>query len=352
MLPPLTLRYLKEFTDDTGLLQHAKYLMPDRREGYSTDDNARALVVVSRYYDLKRSKEALRLAKIYLSFLYYMHMEGGMFYNKLSYDRQHKWDTSEDCYGRAIWGCASLYASKMPEKLRLAAKELLDISLGSARSLKSPRSIAITVLGLYDYYSKVKEENILKLIEELAWRLVELYNNTASESWKWFEDIMAYENARLPQALFLAYDIVREKTFLDVAKESFRFLSKVTIINGIFWPIGNRGWYKRGGMRALYDQQPVEAGAMVETAITAFRITRRRDYLRIAKVALEWYLGRNSARVRIYDNENGGCYDGITPWGLNYNQGAESALSFLLARLEIERAKIKLHIPKIMLKAT
>ena len=350
MLPPLTLKYLKEFTDDTGLLQHAKYFVPDRKEGYSTDDNARALVVVAKYYDLRPSEIAKRLARTYLSFLCYMHRDDGLFYNKLSYDRQHRWDVSEDCYGRAIWGCASLFASKMPEKLKLAAKELLETSLKPIDSLKSPRGMAMTIIGLYEYYQITHDSRIAEYIERLAWRLVELYDSVADSSWRWFEDIVAYENARLPQALFLAYDVTKELRFLEVARESFEFLSKITIVDGIFWPIGNRGWYRRGGPRALYDQQPVEAGAMVETALSGFKVAKDERYLKIARIAMEWYLGRNSIRRSIYDKESGGCYDGITPNGLNYNQGAEAALSFLLARLEYERLKLKLHTPRAILR--
>ncbi len=343
MLPPLTLKYLKEFTDDTGLLQHAKYFVPDRKEGYSTDDNARALVVVSKYYNMHPIESITRLARTYLSFLYYMHRSDGLFYNKLSYDRQHRWDISDESYGRAIWGCASLYSSKMPDKLRLPARELINSSLNAVNNLQAPRGMAFTIMGLYEFFFTTKEERILEIIKRLAWKLVELYDNISDKSWKWFENILTYENARLPQALFLAYDIIKERRFLEVATETFEFLCKVTIIKGIFWPIGNRGWYIRNGPRSLYDQQPVEAGSMVEAAITGFKVTGRQEYIEIARIAMEWYLGRNSIRVKLYDEESGGCYDGITPHGLNYNQGAESALSFLLARLKFEEVPLKIR---------
>ncbi|MCD6510512.1 MAG: glycosyltransferase [Thermoprotei archaeon] len=342
MLPPLTLRYLEEFTDDTGLFQHAKYSVPDRRKGYSTDDNARALIVVSKHYDVYGWEVSIRLARIYLSFLYYMQRKDGFFYNKLSYDRQRKWDVNDDSYGRSMWGCAALYSSHMPDKLRLLAKELLDSSLKAVKRLRAPRGMAFTILALHEYHSKVGDEGITELISRLAWNLVELYEGISDDSWKWFEDVMTYENARLPQALFLAYDATRERRFLEVATESFDFLCKVTLVNGMFWPIGNRGWYKRGGLRALYDQQPVEAGSMVEAALTGFEVTGKEKYIKIAKIAMEWYLGRNSARLKLYDEETGGCYDGINPYGLNFNQGAESALSYLLARLKFEEVQVKL----------
>ncbi len=339
MYPPLTLRYLWELTDDTGLLQHAKYCVPDRREGYATDDNARALVVVSKYFALSRSRRVMRLAKIYLSFLHYMQRDDGSFYNKLSYDRLHKWDTSEDCYGRAIWGCSAVYASPLPLELRRCAKEMLDRALSSVHRIRAPRGVAFTIIGLCELWKSFHDERVADLVERLASYLVELYESVADEGWRWFEEIITYENARLPQALFEAYLVTGETQFLKVACEAFDFLKELTIVNGVFWPIGNRGWYQKGGERALYDQQPVEAGSMVESSLSAFEATRDPKYLKVASVAMEWYFGRNSLRVNLYDEESGGCFDGITPEGLNYNMGAEATLSYLLARLKLEQAR-------------
>lgn len=341
MLPPLTLRYLQELTDDTGLLQHAKYSVPDRREGYSTDDNARALIVVSEYFELRRDRNALRLARIYLSFLHYMQLDNGSFYNKLSYDRLKRWDLSEDCYGRAMWGCGTLYASKMPLDLRRCAKEMFNLGLRNIRNLKAPRAIAFTILGLYEYWKKSRDSQVLDLIRKLAWYLVELYQVTADDDWKWFENIITYENARLPQALFIAYMVTRNREFKDVAIQSFKFLKELMVVNGMFWPIGNKGWYHRGGIRALYDQQPVEAGCMVEASLTGFEATRESDYLKTAIIAFEWYLGRNSLGVKVYNERSGACYDGITPRGLNYNMGAEATLSYLMARIRLEKLGLR-----------
>ncbi len=336
------LRNLREFTDDTGLFQHAKYSVPDRKLGYSTDDNARALVVVSKHYNLYGLESSVRLAKVYLSFLYYMHREDGFFYNKLSYDRIRKWDLSEDTYGRSLWGCASLFSSRMPEDLRLLAKELLDNSLKIADRLKALRGIAFTIIALHEYHSRANNKETVNMVGKLAQKITDAYEKASDGSWKWFEDLMTYENARLPQALFLAYDVTQERSFLKVAEESFNFLCKATLVNGIFWPIGNRGWYMRGGIKALYDQQPVEAGSMAEAALDAFKITNEIKYLEIAKVAMKWFFGKNSAGLKVYDEGTGRCYDGITPHGLNLNQGAESMLSYMLAKLKFE--EIEAHL--------
>lgn len=337
------LRNLREFTDDTGLFQHAKYSVPNRKLGYSTDDNARALIIASKHYSLYGSGFSVRLARTYLSFLHYMHREDGLFYNKLSYDRLRKWDLSEDTYGRSLWGCASLYSSHMPEDLRLLAKELLDSSLKAAERLRAPRGMAFTIMALHKYHSEVENrEIIMDLMGKLARKIMDLYTEFSDDSWRWFENLMTYENARLPQALFLAYDVTREKSLLKVAAESFDFLCKTTLVNGVFWPIGNRGWYVRGGPRALYDQQPVEAGSMTEAALDAFIITGERKYLEIAKTAMKWFFGKNSAGLKVYDERTGRCYDGITPYGLNLNQGAESMLSYMLAKLKFEEAEAHL----------
>ena len=333
----LMLKNLRESTDDVGLFQHSKYSVPDRRLGYSTDDNARALIVVAKHYDLYGLDSSIRLAKIYLSFLHYMHRKDGLFYNKLSYDRSRKWDLSEDTYGRSLWGCAALYASHIPDDLRLLAKELLDNSLKAIKKLNAPRGIAFTILALHEYYPIAdNKEAISNFVEKLAQKIADLYERVSDDSWKWFENSMTYENARLPQAMFLAYDITGREKFLDIAIDSFDFLCKSTVTNGNFWPIGNRGWYVRGGSKALYDQQPVEAGGMVEAALDAFKITDERKYLEIARIAMRWFLGKNSAGLKIYDEKTGRCYDGITPCGLNLNRGAESMLSYMLAKLKIE----------------
>lgn len=343
MSSQLMLRNLREFTDDTGLFQHAKYSVPDRRLGYSTDDNARALVIVSKCYNIYGLEFSVRLAKTYLGFLYYMHRKDGFFYNKLSYDRLRKWDKSEDTYGRSLWGCASLYSSRMPDDLRLLAKELLDASLKVTDKLKALRGMALTIIALHEYHYKANNKDAINdLVKKLAHKMMEAYDKSSDSSWRWFEDLMTYENARLPQALFLAYNITGEKDFLKVALESFDFLCKATLVNGIFWPVGNRGWYPRGKSKALYDQQPVEAGSMSEAALDAFMITNERKYLEIAKTAMKWFFGKNSIGVKVYDEKTGRCYDGITPHGLNLNQGAESMLSYMLAKLKFEETEAKL----------
>jgi hypothetical protein len=168
-------------------------------------------------------------------------------------------------------------------------------------------------------------------LQEIADSLVELYNGNRVSDWEWFEDILSYDNARLSQALLVAYESTRKQVYLDVAEESLRFLTKVTTINGTYVPIGNQGWYVKGARRAFYDQQPIEAGGMVEVTTLAYRLTRSESYEPAIRQALGWFFGLNTKMVKLYDESTGACSDGINEAGLNENQGAESTLAFLLA---------------------
>ena len=154
--------------------------------------------------------------------------------------------------------------------------------------------------------------------------------------WHWFEEYLAYCNGRFPQALFEAYECVRDEDYLRIGKDSFNFILKVQMNKGIFVPIGNKGWYRKGGLRAIYDQQSVEASCMVETALTAFRATHEINFRTAAETIFAWYFGKNTKGLRVYDPAIGSCYDGITPKGLNLNQGAEATITYLLAQLDFE----------------
>ena len=176
----------------------------------------------------------------------------------------------------------------------------------------------------------------LKILSD---RLLENYQAESSDNWDWFEPYLTYCNGRIPQALFEAYEATSNEKYLKIAKDSFNFLVEIQIINDRFFPIGNDGWYKRNGERSYYDQQPIEASSMVDAALTAFRVTHNKKYQKIANIAFEWFLGRNSKDIILCNKETGGCYDGITPQGANLNQGAESTISYLLASLELEISK-------------
>ena len=336
----ITLRLdgLKALTDETGIFQHTKYSTIARKEGYTTDDNARALISALRYYRIYKDPEAIRLSNTYLSFLLYMQRPDGCFHNLLGFDRGFKDDLgSEDCMGRALWASGYTLSSDAPEGMKRVAKEILDGGLQSAHSFTSPRAWAFTILGLHNYYKAFPDDkNIIDIMRAFSRRLIDLYRFEAMDGWHWFEPYLTYSNSRLPQALFAAHESVGEPSFLQVAQSSLDFLIETQLIEDMFIPIGTDGWYEKNGVRALYDQQPIEASCMVEAMIAAFDSTGDESYEKAAKIVFEWYHGRNTKGVVIYNPETSTCYDGITSEGLNRNQGSEATLSYYLAYLRLK----------------
>ena len=341
-LPPLKLDFIISLTDDTGLLQHAKFGIPQRDKGYTTDDNARALIALTKYFQAKgSSKNVDRLIDTYLSFVLHMQRKNGKMHNLLSYDRRFKdYEGSEDCMGRTLWSCGFVIASNLSIEKRLIGKEIFDKLLPWAFYFKSPRSKAFTLMGL-KYYQKAYPEdpNLKKNIREFAEKLLGHYKAEHSNDWRWFESYLTYANGRLPQALFEAHQEIASNHSLQTVKESIDFLLEVQMVNGTFVPIGNRGWYKKGEKRAMYDQQSVEAAVMTEAAISAFRETCDNNYRLAALAIFNWFLGKNTLKLAVYNSDNGGCYDGITPKGLNLNMGAEAIVCYLSAALEVQSVK-------------
>jgi hypothetical protein len=333
----LELEGLRALTDETGMFQHSKYSTVDRKEGYTTDDNARALIAALRHHQVYGERESLELANTYLTFLFHMQRSDGRFHNLLGYDRRYKDDVgSEDCMGRALWACGYTLVSDIPEGIRNLAKEILDRGLPPSYIFTSPRAKAFAILGLRRYNEAFPDDpNIIHNLETLADGLIDQYRAEAEGDWRWFEPYLTYSNARLTQALFAAYESAKERHYLKVAKASLDFLIEVQMISGRFVPIGTNGWFLKNGKRALYDQQPIEASCLVEAMIAAWKSTGGEVYRDAARTAFDWFHGGNLQGVLLYSPETGTCYDGITPDGLNKNQGAESTLSYYLAYLEM-----------------
>jgi hypothetical protein len=338
---PINLDFVRTLTDDVGMLQHSKYATPNKKEGYTTDDNARALIAATNYFMLFNDLSVKKLIDTYLSLLLYMQRSDGKMHNYLSYDRQLLDEIgSEDCMGRTLWACGYCLDSKLPEETKLLSKEVFDKLFCCISSFTSPRAKAYSIMGLFHYQKAYQEDQNVKVnINALAKQLTQQFEIESSEEWNWFESYLTYCNARLPHSLFLAYEVTGEDRYLRVASKSMKFLINTQTINELFVPIGNRGWYKKGSDRAIYDQQSVEAACTTEAAIAAFRNTHEKSYLLAAYNAFEWFLGGNLQGLTLYNQENGSCCDGITPEGLNQNKGAEATLSYLQARLNFEELK-------------
>jgi len=281
-----------------------------------------------------------RLAKIYLAFLNHMQKPDGSLHNYLSYERTFlDVDGSEDSAGRTLWACGCVINSKIHEDMRLVAKDIFDRALPWVFKSVSLRFYSLTIAGLYEYNQAAPDRTLKEAAEKLADLMVQNFCDQSKEEWHWFEPHLTYDNARLAQALFLAYLMIKKPEYLEVAEDAMGFLTSIQMINGCFVPIGNDGWFKRGGNRPLYDQQPLEAAAMVDAAVDAYYATNKTQYFALADKVFGWYLGQNSRKIVMYNPQTGGCYDGLGAEYVNRNQGAESSISYLLARLKLEEVR-------------
>tara|TARA_Y100000310_G_scaffold344591_1_gene458178 strand:+ start:4723 stop:6957 length:2235 start_codon:yes stop_codon:yes gene_type:complete len=338
--PSIKLRHLKNLTDNFGCIQFAKNTIPDKKSGYTVDDNSRALITAVLHKNLFKSEASLDLIKIYLNFMEFAQEEGGGFQNNF-YNQNEKLDShSEDSFGRAVWALGyTINKSDSPEIVE-KAKELLEKSFDIFDSLKSPRAKAFSILGLSYHYKKYRDIKIILKIKQLADFLVDLYETQSAEDWHWFEGILAYSNSKLPEALFFAYELTGNEKYLKVAERTLNFLSDIVFVEGQLSPIGHNGWHNRNGERAFFDQQPVDASSMVQTYLIAYSITKNKEYHKKAVLSFNWFLGKNHLNQMIYDEVSGGCYDGLGSDALNINQGAESTVSYLLARLFLEEVSL------------
>ena len=340
--PILKLDGLKTLTDETGILQHTKYSIVDKRQGYTTDDNARALIAALRFHKLDNDPDALKLAYTYLTFLLLMQNKKGTFHNVLGFDRNYKDKVgSEDSIGRTIWATGYTLDSMATNEMKQITREMFNRVLPISRGFSAPRAKAFKLMGLTHYYSSFPDDiNILDEIEDLAGSLISRYKVEMSPSWRWFESYLTYCNARLCQALFMAYSVTENELYLEVAEESLDFLAQEQFTDGIFQPVGSKGWYHKGRKKAKFDQQPIEASTMVEASLSAFKCTKNDRYKDFALSAFNWYHGSNIKQALLFNRENHRCYDGITSKGINQNNGAESTISYYLAYLLLKECNI------------
>lgn len=340
-LAPVNLAHLELLSDSIGLRQHAIHGVPLLESGYTVDDNARALVALLDFGELFKKERPRAECIRYLSFLGHMQLPNGWFRNTLLFDR-HFGDEegSADCFGRAVWACGRAMNSWLDENHRINAKKMLEKAMAFVRGLDDPRPIAFALLGLFEAI-KAEPENrgFQETLEALAEKMAGFFEQQSSGEWHWFEGVLTYDNARLSHAMFAAFQATGKKRFLGVAEKSFSFLVEKTVRGEMFEPVGQDGWCPKGGEKALFDQQPIEAAAMVQAATAGFFAASNDDYKRIAGICFNWFFGGNSLGAAIYDKKTGACFDGLTPKEVNLNQGAESTVEFLLARFCMERVK-------------
>ncbi len=337
------LKFLNRLTNDTGIIQHAKYAVPDRNLGYSVDDNARALIVTVLYNKLFGDTGSLDLAINYLSYVQHSKSADDWFYNFMTFD--HKFlghAKTEDGFGRVFWALGYTIYANPRRDLVMSAKHIVAEIMGNIRKLNYLKARGYTIAGLY-YLSQTADYDWAKdEVKFLADSLVESYEKSSSKTWKWFEPFMTYSNAIYPYALVLAYQTTKEEKYLKIAEESLEFLEKETTNeDGIPVPIGQDGWYFEGKEKAIYDQQPVEAAKMVIANLALYKVNFEDKYLQNAKKWFAWYHGFNLKEVAVYDQVTSGCFDGINKEGVNLNQGAESIITYLLAYLAFSDVMLK-----------
>ncbi|GAB4246501.1 MAG: glycosyltransferase family 4 protein [Thermoleophilia bacterium] len=342
-LPDINLEHLRRLTDDTGIVQHATFNVPDRRHGYCTDDNARALLFTALAEETLPPESGLaELRSRYLSFLHHAFSEEtGRFRNFLSYDKRWLEDQgSEDSHARALWALGVTTRS-VPDQGHLSmAAVLFNRAVTAAEHFVHPRAWAFSLVGIDAYLEKfVGDSEAKRVSEHLAERLLHEFALHGTPDWPWPEDVLTYDNAKLPHALLAAGRILRRDDMVHTGLRSLEWLVALQTENGRFSPVGNRGWYARGGPKARFDQQPLEAQALIDACIAAHGLTGEEKWVDVATLAFHWFLGQNDLNLSMCDLGTGGCYDGLQADGPNLNQGAESTLAWLIALAEMYRLR-------------
>ncbi len=340
-LPQANLNHLRHMTDDTGMLQHAKFTVPNRAHGYCVDDNARALIVAARAYNLNRNDTSLiNLSSIYLSFLdSAFDPQTGRFRNFMSYER--RWLEaigSEDSHGRALWALGVVAGWGQNSGQVALATRLFHDALPALEGFSDSRPISFPILGIEAYLRRNEDDRqVLSLLESLGNRLQERFRKFATKDWQWHEAELNYDNGRLPEALVACGRVTGNKDMVALGIDVLSWLRDIQVdpSNGWFAPVGNHGWFPKSGDKAQYDQQPLEAAAMIGASIEAYECTQREEWIELASTCFNWYLGQNDQQRQLYDYASGGCRDGLTAHGVNENQGAESTLSYLWSLLAI-----------------
>jgi glycosyltransferase involved in cell wall biosynthesis len=335
-VPEPSLDHLKKLTDGTGLYQHAKFTIPNRAYGYCTDDNARAVILMAKYYSQYAEPEALKLLDTYLSFVIFSQNEDGTIRNFMNFDRTwYENEPANDAFGRVLWAFGTLIAKPPTPAYLSIAKDCFDISVERVQK-QLPKGMAYSIIGMSDYLQQFPGASEIKRQLELAADgLATQYEESHYSDWQWFEEALTYDNAVLPHALFVAASTLGNKKYQELAEETCEFLLSHTFNGEHFSFIGCKGWYERGGARATFDQQPIEAASTVLMLRAAYDCTQNAKFLALQRKAFDWFLGVNDLRVPVYDFRTKGCNDGLTPDGVNMNQGAESTLSFLLSLLAV-----------------
>jgi glycosyltransferase involved in cell wall biosynthesis len=344
VLPELKLSHIARMTDSTGVFQHAIFSVPNFSEGYCTDDNARAFILAVLLGELGEDTECVRtIATTCAAFLHHaFNPKTKRFHNHLSFGRD--WldeQGSDDCQGRALWALGVGVGRCPFGSFKAMSGQLFTSALPALTELTSPRAWAFGLIGIHDYLRRLSGDTLVNQTREiLTSRLMDLFERNAHENWRWFEQELSYDNAKLSHALILSGRATGQQAVLEAGLQSLRWLTQVqTSEQGHFRPIGSNGFYTCNGLRANFDQQPIEAQATVSACLEAFRATSDVCWYEQAQRAFDWFIGWNDLGLELYSPESGGCLDGLHVDRVNRNEGAESTLAFLLSLVEMRLAQ-------------
>jgi glycosyltransferase involved in cell wall biosynthesis len=341
--PEVNLNHIKEMTTDFGMLQFSKLNRPDFESGYTIDDNARAMIAMGQYYKRFKDPSVLKYISIYLNYIEFCQFEDGRFINYVDVNKkitaQNNNENLEDSSGRAMWALGYIVSLSniLPLEISAKAATIFQKSLSLTKNIYSTRAMAFVIKGLYYYNRRVTDADTLIYIKLFADRLVQMYRHEADAEWKWFEGYLTYANSVLPEALLLCYTITNDEVYKDTAKEAFDFLLSHTFDEEEIKIISNRSWLKRGGERERFGEQPIDVAYTILALRKFHDIFKEEEYLNKMEMAFNWFLGNNHLQQIIYNPCTGGCFDGLEEHNVNLNQGAESTVSYLMARLTITK---------------
>lgn len=334
-LPKINLNHLIKLTDDFGIIQFANNNIADAASGYAIDDNARAMIVCCMHHKLFGNDFVLKPIRKYIELIKYAQQKDGRIFNFVDHNKKVEMNSwSEDAHGRAVWALGFLISTdSLTKEMREEGEAIFRKAIEVVQDIRSPRAVAFLIVGLFFYNKSAHSQEIISQVKNLADHLVSLYKDNSTGEWQWFESYFTYCNAKLSESLLFTYLMTQEEHYLKIALSSLDFLISITFDKRGFASIGQKGWYFKDGHKAHFDQQPVDTASMIQALKLAYEVTKDEKYRKYAMVAFQWFSGRNSLNQVVYDETTGGCHDGLGEWAVNLNQGTESTLSYLIARL-------------------
>jgi glycosyltransferase involved in cell wall biosynthesis len=344
-LPAISLNHIKKLTTDFGMIQISKINHSDIDSGYTLDDNARAMIAMCQHFELTKDKADVKNINIYFNFIKYCLQPNGYFFNYVNeegeFTAQNTSDNLEDSNGRAVWALGYLISisNLLPKELTTSAESTMQIILLNVDKIHSSRAMAFIIKGLYYRNKKNKSAQNVSLIKEFADRLIQMFRHEKDNDWQWFESYLTYANSILPEAMLCAWLATGESIYKEIAKSSFDFLLSKTFTKNSIKVISNKNWLQKEEKSVPITtggEQPIDVAYTILALKKFYDVFKEEDYLYKMEMSFNWFLGNNHLHQIIYNPCTGGCYDGLEENYVNLNQGAESTVSYLMARLTVD----------------